>query len=154
MCLFSHDGALKLERANSQDFKEFVPLIFAAVGGSSEWVNTLYPHNGTQEGQKRATERLLDLKSIDPSIRWYKASDTKTGEIVAVSQWHVYQDVAKPKEDVCDGPPGTWESELEREYAQALFRSFMADRWAAIRENELPIVCEHDGPASRGPLMP
>lgn len=124
-----------------EEFATFVPLTFEAMGGRSEFVNAVWPGGFTSAGQEMTRQRFLFLKSIDPSCKWVKITDTDTNEIVGVAQWNVY-DKEKPPEMIVDGPPGTWATDADKEFAQELFKSFMAKRWQYIRENELPILCK------------
>ncbi|KAF1935603.1 hypothetical protein EJ02DRAFT_484223 [Clathrospora elynae] len=132
--------SLKLGIPTDDEFPTFVPMTFEAMGGRSEFVNVVWPRGFTKDGQELNTSRFLFLKNIDPSSRWIKVTDTQTNEIIGVAQWNVY-DGQKPPEMIVDGPPGTWENDTEKEYAQELFKSYMQKRWAYIRENELPLVC-------------
>lgn len=132
---------LTLGFPTDDEFASFTPMMFEAMGGRSEFVNTIYPGGLTKEGQEKARLGFLFLKSIDPSCKWVKITDTETNEIVGVAQWNVYEG-QKPPEMVVDGPPGTWENDTEKEYAQELFKSYMQKRWKFIRENELPLICK------------
>lgn len=122
------------------EFAKFVPMTFEAMGGRSEFVNTIYPGGLTKEGQQKAKAGFLFLKGIDPSCKWIKVTDTDTNEIIGVAQWNVYES-QKPPEMVVDGPPGTWKDDIEKEYAQDLFKSYMQKRWEFIRGNALPLIC-------------
>ncbi|KAF2465156.1 uncharacterized protein BDR25DRAFT_318645 [Lindgomyces ingoldianus] len=130
---------LALGIPTDDEFQVFVPMMFEAMGGRSEFVNAVWPDGHTKEGQEMSVQRFLFLKQIDPSTRWSKVTDTDTGEILGVAQWNVYED-AKPQEMIVDGPPGTWKNDDEKEFAQEIFKSFMEERWKFIRENDLPII--------------
>ena len=106
----------------------------------SQFVNAVYPHNMTKEGQEKHCQTLLFVKSIDPSQRWLKATDNATGDIVGVAQWNVY-DGPKPPEIELDGPDGIWDTQDDKEWAQALFRAFMEYRRKVIREATGPVMC-------------
>lgn len=132
--------ALALDFCKGDDFGSMIHLMFDAMGGGSQFVNAVYPHNTTTEGRKKHAQTLLYLKSIDPSQRWLKVIDTALGQIIGIAQWHVY-DGPKPPEVELDGPPGTWDTDEDKEWAQALFRSFMEDRRRVIREATGPVMC-------------
>lgn len=132
---------LKLGHPTDDEFAEFVPMTFEAMGGRSEFVNAVWPSGFTPAGQEMSRQRFLFLKTIDPSCRWVKVTDTDTNQIIGVAQWNVYEG-QKPPEMIVDGPPGTWENDTEKEYAQELFKSYMAKRWQFIRENDVPLICE------------
>ena len=117
-----------------------MPVMFGAMAERSQFVNAVYPHNMTPEGQEKHRQTFLFLKGIDPSQRWLKATDNATGEIVGVAQWNVF-DGPKPPEIELDGPPGTWDTQDDKEWAQALFRAYMEDRRKVIREATGPVMC-------------
>ena len=123
-----------------EDFEAMMPVMFGAMAGRSQFVNAVYPHNLTPEGQKKHEQTFLYLKSIDPSQRWLKATDNSTGEMVGIAQWNVY-DGAKPPEIELDGPPGTWDTDDDKEWAQAMFTAYMEDRRRIIREATGPVIC-------------
>ena len=47
-------------------------------------------------------------------------TDPTCGETIAVSGWNVYEG-EKPPEMQLDGPPGIWDTEDDKAWAQALF---------------------------------
>jgi hypothetical protein len=92
-----------------------------------------------EDGLKMTTMRMLFILSVAPSVWWEKAVDTETGEIVGGTMWNLCEKEKPPPYDI-DGPPGTWETEEDKKYAQALQRSFAEDEnklWAA---NDLPLL--------------
>ncbi|KAJ4377337.1 hypothetical protein N0V83_000162 [Neocucurbitaria cava] len=131
---------LELGYPTDDEFASFVPMTFEAMGGRSEFVNTVWPEGFTKEGQEMSRQRFLFLKKIDPTCKWVKVTDNETNEIIGVAQWNVYEG-QKPPEMIVDGPPGTWKDETEKEYAQELFKAYMEKRWKFIRENKLPLMC-------------
>jgi hypothetical protein len=132
---------LKLGHPTDDEFASFVPMTFVAMGGRSEFVNAVWPGGFTKEGQEMSTSRFLFLKKTDSTSQWIKVTDTDTDEIIGVAQWNVYEG-QKPPEMIVDGPPETWPSETEKEYARELFKSYMQKRWVYIRENDLPLICK------------
>ena len=132
--------ALALDFCKDEDFGPMVDLMFDAMGARSQFVNAVYPHNMTKEGREKHRQTFLYLKVIDPSQRWLKVTDPALNQIIGVAQWNVY-DGPKPPEIELDGPPGTWDSEDDKEWAQALFKSYMEDRWRVIREATGPVLC-------------
>jgi hypothetical protein len=131
---------LEIHGVTEDDFPKFVPDLSAAMGGDNDFVNTLYPENWTPEGQRKAVERFIAHQNMDPTIHWIKVVDTDLDEIIGVSQWAIH-DNEKPAEGDIDGPSGTWQNEEEKEYCQALYRSFMEFRWEVFRKEEwLPLM--------------
>ena len=123
-----------------EDFGEMMPMMFGTMGGQSQFVNAVWPHNLTKEGQEKHRQGFLHMKSIDPSQRWLKAVDDETGKIVGVAEWLVY-DGPKPPEVDMDGPADYWDTQDDKEWTQALFRSFMEDRRKVLREATGPVLC-------------
>lgn len=118
----------------------FMDAMFDAINGSSPFVNALYPDNMTLEGREKAVDRHLELKRLDASQKWEKGVETTTGEIAGMAMWNVYER-EKPLEMDLDGPPGYWPTEDEREFAKAIFRSFMEYRRKIIKETPGPVMC-------------
>ena len=114
--------------------------MFDAMNGSSPFVNAIYPDNMTLEGRKKALERHLQLKQLDPSQKWYSVVDTTTRRIAGMAMWNVYEGEKPPEHDL-EGPPGYWPTEDERDFAQAIFKSFMVYRRKVIRETPGPVMC-------------
>ncbi|CAI6336783.1 unnamed protein product [Periconia digitata] len=135
--------SLELSVVTKDELRDVVEMLFSAYAGSSAFVNAVYPHKITQdgiEGLDMVVARLQYLIDIDPSVRWYKVTDSSTGEIVSASQWNVY-DKEKPPEMLLDGPPGSWATEEDRKYAIEMFESFILPRYARFRQVDLPIIC-------------
>lgn len=132
--------ALVLDFARDEDFEEMTTVAFGAMKGMSQFVNAVYPHNETKEGRDKHRQTFLYIKSIDPSQRWLKVTNTATNEIIGVANWQVY-DKEKPLETPLDGPEGTWDNQDEKEWAQALFDAYMEDRRKVIREATGPVMC-------------
>ena len=115
-------------------------VMFGAMQGGSAFVNSVYPHNETKEGRDKHRQTFLYIKSVDSSQRWLKVTDTKINKIIGVANWQVY-DGPKPPEVELDGPPGTWDTQDDKEWAQAMFRAYMEDRQRVIREATGPVMC-------------
>jgi hypothetical protein len=62
------------------------------------------------------------------------------GEIIAAAKWNIYDRVLPPEFDV-DG--SYWKDDEEKEYAQHMFRMYLAPRCKAIKESGGPLVCEY-----------
>lgn len=132
-----------LSAVAKDEFRSVVEMLFHAYDTSSAFVNAVYPHKITKdgiEGLDMVVARLQYLIDIDPSVRWYKVTDSSTGEIVSASQWNVY-DQEKGPEMMLDGPPGAWENEGEKRYAVEMFEAFITPRYKRYRELEAPIIC-------------
>ncbi|KAF2842003.1 hypothetical protein M501DRAFT_998238 [Patellaria atrata CBS 101060] len=84
-----------------------------------EDINAIFPRNMTKEGEENAIQRCQYLIKVSPAVKWEKCTDTVTGEIIGGAMWIICEN-AKPPDSDLDGPPGTWENETEKRYAQAL----------------------------------
>ena len=127
-----------------EEMKDVVDMLFKAYDESSAFVNAVYPHKLTDqgiEGLDMVVARLQYLREIDPSVRWYKVTDTSTGALVSASQWNIY-DKEKPPEIMLDGPPGSWASEADKRYAIEMFEAFITPRYTRYREVDAPIICK------------
>ncbi|KAF1978728.1 hypothetical protein BU23DRAFT_647084, partial [Bimuria novae-zelandiae CBS 107.79] len=102
-------------------------------------INAIFPRSLTEEGFQLNVERMLFIKSVAPTVFWEKVVDTETGEIVGSAMWNMCVEQKPPPYDI-DGPPGTWETESDMAYAQALQRSFAEDENRLWEENELPLL--------------
>jgi len=135
---------LELSTVSKEEMRDVVDMLFKAYDRSSAFVNAVYPHKLTDtgvEGLDMVVARLQYLRDIDPSTRWFKVTDTTTGEIVSASQWNIY-DKEKPPEMMLDGPPGAWETDADKKYAIEMFETFIKPRYARYREVDLPIMCK------------
>ncbi|KAF2678794.1 hypothetical protein K458DRAFT_376195 [Lentithecium fluviatile CBS 122367] len=133
----------ELNIVTKEELRDVVEMLFYAYDESSAFVNAVYPHKITKEGIEgldMVVARLQYLIDIDPSIRWYKVTDSSTGEIVSASQWNVY-DKEKPPEMILDGPPGSWATDEDKKYAIEMFESFIMPRYTRYRQVDLPIIC-------------
>jgi hypothetical protein len=136
----------ELSIVTKEEMQDVVEMLFYAYDESSAFVNAVYPHRITKEGiegLEMVVARLQYLIDIDPSIRWYKVTDSNTGEIVSASQWNVY-DKEKPPEMMLDGPPGSWATDADKKYAIDMFESFIMPRYTRYRQVDLPIICESE----------
>lgn len=141
---------LKLSTVTKEEMRDVVDMLFKAYDRTSAFVNAVYPHKLTDhgiEGLDMVVARLQYLRDIDPSVKWYKVTDTSTGEIVSASQWNVY-DKEKPPEMMLDGPPGSWANEADKKYAIEMFKTFITPRYTRYREADTPIICKFGGSAS------
>ncbi|KAF2652627.1 hypothetical protein K491DRAFT_760242 [Lophiostoma macrostomum CBS 122681] len=129
----------KVEAANDADIEKILSIIFLCYGGKNEYINAVFPRALTEEGHKLNVERMLFINSVAPSVFWEKVSDGETGQIVGGAMWNLCEQQKPPPYDI-DGPPGTWESESDKAYAQALQRSFVVDENRLWEDNELPLL--------------
>jgi hypothetical protein len=120
------------------DFYKFTPFMFQAISPNG-FVDTCWPNGDKPEALQLHASGFIAHKGFDPTVKWSKVTDTATGEIIGVAQWLIITD-QKPPEFDFDGPPGTWENDTEKKYAQEIYRSFVRHRRELMRKEELPIV--------------
>jgi hypothetical protein len=123
--------------ASDDDVRQLIHIMFKAYGGKNEYINAVFPRGLTQEGEDLTAQRLLFIKSIAPGVKWEKVTDSNSGNVVGGAMWALHED-AKPARFPLDGPPGTWKTEQEKEYAKALFDSLGVDEHKYYEENKLP----------------
>jgi hypothetical protein len=123
--------------ASNDDIRRIIRIMFTAYGGKSECMNAVFPCGLTQKGEDLTVQRLLSIKP--PGIKWEKATGLANGSIIGGTMWSLH-DSAKPQIFPMDGRPGTWDSELDKEYARALFKSLGVDEQKYYEENELPFL--------------
>jgi len=114
-------------------------LVFTAFAGNSPLMNAMHPHNDTPTGIEKARQKYIKLLEIDYSQRWIQVTK-EDGELVGVAQWNVY-DGAMPPDTKFDGPPGTWDTEDDKEWAQCLLSSLMKYRRPVLLEATGPVIC-------------
>ncbi|KAL9122707.1 MAG: hypothetical protein Q9187_000745 [Circinaria calcarea] len=76
------------------------------------------------------------MKHTDPTIRFIKAVDTKTGKIVGQANWLILE--KEPTDEQLEGH--FWENEDEKEHAQQLFAQFMVPRIEAVKSAKGPLI--------------
>ncbi|KAF2245446.1 hypothetical protein BU26DRAFT_532980 [Trematosphaeria pertusa] len=128
-----------VEDPRDEDYPALVSLVFEAYGGKNEYINAVFPKNTTETGLENAVLRCVFTTKMSKAVKWHKVTDGTTGEIIGGAMWSIYTD-AKPPNSELDGPPGTWENEDEKEYAQALFRGCKEYERKYWDENDLPLV--------------
>ncbi|KAF2875789.1 hypothetical protein BDV95DRAFT_281764 [Massariosphaeria phaeospora] len=143
--------AFQVSTALDSDIDKILSIVFRSYGGTNEYINAVFPRGLTDGGHRISVERMLFIKSVASGVWWDKVVDSQTGEIVGGAMWNLCEK-EKPPVFEMDGPPGTWGSELDKRYAQALQRSFVEDEsklWAA---NNLPLLGMPDLPRSHAPI--
>jgi hypothetical protein len=131
--------AFTVEKANESDVDKIIAIMFKSYGGKNEYINAVFPRGLTEDGHQITVQRMLFILSVAPSVWWEKAVDSETGEIVGGAMWNLCEK-EKPPAFEMDGPPGTWNTEEEKRYAQALQRSFAEDEGKLWAANDLPLL--------------
>jgi hypothetical protein len=135
----SDNMAFAVEAALDSDMDKIITIMFQCYGGTNEYINAVFPRGLTEDRHRLTVERLRFIASIASGVWWEEVIDRESGEVVGGAMWNLCEK-EKPPAFEMDGPPGTWNSEAEKRYAQALQRSFVEDEsklWAA---NGLPLL--------------
>ena len=131
--------AFKVEPASSDDIDTILRIIFTCYAGKNEYINAVFPNNTTPSGHAVNVQRLQFITSVAPSVFWEKVIDSETSEIIGGAMWNLCREQKPPPYEI-DGPPGTWDNEEDKKYAQALQRSFVEDENRLWAENDLPLL--------------
>ncbi|PVI01012.1 hypothetical protein DM02DRAFT_642119 [Periconia macrospinosa] len=131
--------AFEVTTASDDDVRQIIRIMFKAYDGKNEYINAVFPRGLTHEGEDITNQRMLSIKHANPGVKWEKITDSVSGKIIGGAMWTLFQD-SKPVKFNLDGPPGTWMTEIEKEYAQALFVSVGVDEYKYFAENNLPFM--------------
>ncbi|CAI6331890.1 unnamed protein product [Periconia digitata] len=131
--------AYEVATASDDDLRQIIPIFFKAYGGQNEYINAVFPRGLTKDGEEMTIQRMIFINSVAPTVKWEKITDTSSGKIIGGAMWSLHED-AKPQRFPLDGPPGTWETDLEKEYAKALFDSLGVDEHKYYEEHDLPFM--------------
>jgi hypothetical protein len=131
--------AFTVEPANDADIDKIIAIMFQCYDDKNAYINAVFPRGLTDEGHRLNVERMLFIKSVAPTVWWDKVVDSETGELVGGAMWNLRKEEKPPAYEI-DGPPGTWGSEEEKRYAQALQRSFAEDEGKLWATKDLPLL--------------
>jgi hypothetical protein len=135
---------LELAPVEDADFSKMIPFMFAAMGGNSIFINSVYPHNMDPAKHPMYAMIFNMISKSGSEQRWMKVVDTDANnEIVGVGQFLVYE--GKKPESVLNlqRPGGYYDSDEDKEFAESLLVSFMERRKAVLEEvGDKPLVGE------------
>lgn len=131
--------ALKIEECNDTDMDRTFEIISSAFGHEHPYIESVFPLHATPQGRRLGGQRMLAYKKADQNTTFLKVVDTRTGEVVAVAKWNIY-DGSIPDDYELDGD--FWESNNEKEYAQHMFREYLVPRRKAIKDSGGRLVCK------------
>lgn len=81
---------LAVEPCADDDIERVFHIIYDAFQHTQPFVDALFPKYDTPDGRALGRDRLLRQKKIDLSIRFIKAVDSETGQIVGNANWLVF----------------------------------------------------------------
>ncbi|KAF3046629.1 hypothetical protein E8E12_011309 [Didymella heteroderae] len=91
-----------------------------------------------QKVAKIGSERMLQIFQGDPYGNFMKVVDDDTGTIAGAAKWNLYKSGEVPPQPAINGEH--WDSEDDKEFAQALFHNFFALRQKVIQETNGNLV--------------
>lgn len=130
----------------------FFDIVADAFGSGHEYINVVFPGHTTVKGRATGAARFLDMKRADPLSTLLKVTDQETGDILGVAKWIIYGGVV-PEEGGLGtdeywkkgqaGDLGEEGGPALAEYADALYREFLADRREAVKRTKGQLVCKY-----------
>ncbi|KAI4248615.1 MAG: hypothetical protein L6R42_009231 [Xanthoria sp. 1 TBL-2021] len=113
------------------DIPTIVSIISTTFAHTAPLVDAIYPHHDTPHGSAAAIASLTHEFNTNSSARFLKAVDTETGEVVGQANWLVVngrEGEREEKEGERGLGEGPWDSPEEREFAELLYGSLLAQR--------------------------
>lgn len=130
--------SFEVQRCTEADIPRVFEIVSLAFAHDHEYMDAIFPAHTTQEGRKIGSERMLQMFHGDPNGHFLKVTDGESGKIVAAAKWNIYTSGQVSPQPELDGD--YWESEEDKEFAQALFRGFFAPRQRVIEETNGNLV--------------
>ncbi len=72
---------LAIEPCKNTDIDRAFYIISDTFKHTQPYFDAVFPNHNTPTGHAQGGDRLLELKHIDPTVRFIKAVDTTTGQI-------------------------------------------------------------------------
>ncbi|KAJ4382912.1 hypothetical protein N0V86_002139 [Didymella sp. IMI 355093] len=130
--------SFEVQSCTQSDIPRVFEIISLAFGHDHEYMDAIFPAHDTIEGRRAGAERMLQIFHGDPYGHFVKVIDEDTGIIAGAAKWNVYKSGEVPPQPAIGGD--YWESEEDREFAQALFHGFFALRQKVIEETNGNLV--------------
>ena len=130
--------SFKIQTCTEEDIPRIFEIISCAFAHDHEYFDAIFPYHDTAEGRKIGSERMLQIFHGDPNGTFIKAIDVETDTIVGAAKWNIYTAGEVPPQPELGGE--YWESQEDKEFAQALFRGFFAPRQKVIEATNAKLV--------------
>lgn len=130
---------LQLALCEDADMHRFFEILSTAFGTEHEYINVVFPAHDTPAGKVTGGERMLQIRHADPNSTFLKVTDPAIGEIIGIAKWNIYDGSIPPENGL--GTTEFWDSKEMACYADAMYRLYLEERRAAIRESEGHLVC-------------
>ncbi|KAJ4409026.1 hypothetical protein N0V91_002841 [Didymella pomorum] len=136
--------SFEVQPCTEADIPRVFEIISLAFANDHEYMDAIFPAHGTPEGRRAGSERMLQIFQGDPYGNFTKVIDKDTGKIAGAAKWNLYKNGEVPPQPAIGGD--YWDSEDDKEFAQALFHNFFAMRQKVIQETNGNLVEGFDGP--------
>lgn len=130
--------SFEVQRCTEADIPRIFEIVSLAFANDHEYVDAILPAHDTPEGRKIGSERMLQMFQGDPYGNFVEVVDNDTGVTVAAAKWNIYKGGEVRGQVEMGGD--YWESEEDKEFAQALFHGFFAPRQKVIEETNGNLV--------------
>ncbi|KAF2996520.1 hypothetical protein E8E13_006175 [Curvularia kusanoi] len=101
-------------------------------------MDAIFPSHDTPEGRSIGAERMLQMFHGDSYGHFVKVVEADTRTIVGAAKWNIYEKGIIPPQPELNGD--YWQSEDDKEFAQALFHEFFAPRQKVIERTNGNLV--------------
>ena len=119
---------MKVELCDDADIERVFQIVSDTFKHQEPYIDAVYPKHDTPSGRTQGTERMLEQKKSDPTVRFIKAVDTLTGKIIGQANWLCLED--KTVKGELDGD--FWDDEDSKEFAQLMYAQFSICRRKAV----------------------
>jgi GNAT superfamily N-acetyltransferase len=130
--------SFEVQPCTEADIPRVFEIISLAFANDHEYMDAIFPAHGTPEGRRAGSERMLQIFQGDPYGNFTKVIDKDTGKIAGAAKWNLYKNGEVPPQPAIGGD--YWDSEDDKEFAQALFHNFFAMRQKVIQETNGNLV--------------
>jgi hypothetical protein len=125
-----------VELCTEPDIDRVFHIISDSFGHTQPFIDTLFPRHDTPEGYVLGRDRLLEQMRTDSGVRFTKALDSETGQIIGQANWLILEEKrtdVQPEDD-------PWGDAEDKEHAQQLFAQYMVPRSKAFHSANGKIV--------------
>lgn len=120
------------------DMHRVFEIVSLAFGHDHEYMDAIFPSHDTPEGRSIGAERMLQMFHGDSYGHFVKVVEADTRTIVGAAKWNIYEKGIIPPQPELNGD--YWQSEDDKEFAQALFHEFFAPRQKVIERTNGNLV--------------
>lgn len=115
-----------VEKAQEADIQRLLDIMYAAFSKDA-WNRIMYPEIPGPEARGASIERWRDEISTNPTMRFMKAVDTDTGQIIAFARWNIYE-TKRPESEWKKTEPRKWDIGTNNEAANDFYNAVCEKR--------------------------